>query len=663
MILIDCCQEADAAPDAFRFLSGHAGLPSALQADGDIESLVAVSLQVFDGLVPADLYAADKFHAHLAQDIDFRFDHVFFQTEGRDAVEQHAAGPGFLIKNSDIIAAGTQIVGCRQARGACADDCHLVVRTPHAAVVFLTDGDKTLFGVQFLIGDELFDLVNGDRIIHGSPGTGVLTAPVADRAADRRERIILLDQFEGVHKAALSRHADVTLYRQMGRAGSFAGRCAGIITVDLGILPVIGIPVVRAPGCLIRKQGRRIADLSLGRAKLLSQFGGAYRANFDAFAAGDAFFFVHVGTVGTAGHIGGIVKLAGTESVADTGGAVADGDDLFLSVDICDLVDKAVALRPFQDFQGFFIADVAAHASVDTVLRHVADAHTEFAVDLAGAFPAHGLLLAAGTLAHRIFVILIEPVGNVFHAGGEVLMLDGLFHGNDVHAYAGASRRNHGSDVFQGHLSHQIEEGGQLRMLSCQLIIHHHKFRGTRYEDGHIVLLVMVFILPVHFDHADPDQMVHHLFGVLVRHLVDFSQLFNIIGLAGLLEAQKEFGLFLGQYFVQHPVLRIIGIHGTGILDQIPVRDHGPQLQDQFLFLIVRRNVMRILSEIPLVDHTILLVFHADLPYVFEYFCLSLDIFVCLWMFMFVFGCSCSKMNQKSDSRFILMFENEPEIK
>ena len=642
MVLIDCCQEADAALYAFRFLSGHTCLPSALQADGDIKGLVAFSLQVFDGLVTADFYAADKLHAHLAQDIDFRFNHVFFQTEGRDAVEQHAAGPGFLIENSDVIAAGTQIVGRRQARGACADDCHLVIRSPHAAVVFLTDGNKALVGVQFLIGDELFDLIDGDRVIHGSSGAGVLAAPVADRAAYRREGIVLLDQFEGVHKAALSRHADIALYRQVGRTGSFAGRCAGIIAVDLGILTIIGIPVIRAPGCFIRQQGRRITDLSLGRAELLSQFGGAYRAYFDAFAAGDAFFFVHVGTVGAAGHIGGIVKLAGTEGVADTGGAVADGDDLFLSVDICDLVDKAVTLRPFQDFQGLFIADVTAHASVDTVLCHVADAHTEFAVDLAGALPAHGLLLAAGALSHRIFVILAEPVGNVFHAGGEILMLDGLFYGNDVHAYAGASRRNHGGDVFQGHLGHQIEEGGQPGMLCRQLIIHHHEFRGTRHEDGHVVLLVMVFILPVHFDHADPDQMVHHLFGVLVRHLVDFGQLFNIIGLAGLLEAQKEFGLFLGQYFIQHPVFRIICIHGTGILDQIPVRDHGPQLQDQFLFLIVRRNVMRILSEIPLVDHTVLLVFHTNLPDIFGSFCLSLDISVYLWMFM---------------------FENEPEIR
>ena len=51
---------------------------------------------------------------------------------------------------------------------------------------------------------------------------------------------------------------------------------------------------------------------------------------------------------------------------------------------------------------------------------------------------------------------------------------------------------------------------------------------------------------------------------------------------------------------------------------------------------------MRILSEIPLVDHTVLLVFHTNLPDIFGSFCLSLDISVYLWMFM---------------------FENEPEIR
>lgn len=38
--------------------------------------------------------------------------------------------------------------------------------------------------IQILLGNELLDLVNGDSLVDGSSGTGVLTAAVADAAAD-----------------------------------------------------------------------------------------------------------------------------------------------------------------------------------------------------------------------------------------------------------------------------------------------------------------------------------------------------------------------------------------------------------------------------------------------------------------------------------------------
>ena len=194
VILIGPRQEADAELDAFRVLTGHAGPAATLQADGQIEGLIALSLEVLDRDVFSDFHAAFELDAHLAKHVDLRLDDVLFQTEGRNSVHQHTAGTALLLKYGDVVAAGPQIIGRRHAGRASTDDRHLVVGSPHAAVVLLADRDEALVGVQFLVGDEFFDLVDGDGIVHRASRAGVLAAPVADRAADRREGVVLLDE-------------------------------------------------------------------------------------------------------------------------------------------------------------------------------------------------------------------------------------------------------------------------------------------------------------------------------------------------------------------------------------------------------------------------------------------------------------------------------------
>ena len=198
----------------------------------------------------------------------------------------------------------------------------------------------------------------------------------------------------------------------------------------------------------------------------------------------------------------------------------------------------------------------------------------------------------------------------MLHAGGHILALDSFFNGNDVHAYARASRRDHGRHIFQRHLRHQVEECRKFGVLRRQFVVHHHELRGAGHEDRNVVLLVVIRVLAVHFDQTYPDKMIHHLFRVLVRHIVHLRQIFDVVGHTGLLKAQEELRLLFRQNIVQSPVLRIICLHCPRILNEIPVRDHCPKLQDQFLFLLVRCNIVRVLSEVPAVDHAVFLVFH-----------------------------------------------------
>ena len=53
--------------------------------------------------------------------------------------------------------------------------------------------ESVAFASQILLGDKLLDLVDGNSLIDGTSGAGILAATVADAAADGGQRIIFLD--------------------------------------------------------------------------------------------------------------------------------------------------------------------------------------------------------------------------------------------------------------------------------------------------------------------------------------------------------------------------------------------------------------------------------------------------------------------------------------
>ena len=201
VVQVHFSQEFHAGLHALRVLAGNAGHAAALGADGHVEGLIAFASELVQGDVLSDLHAAADLHAHLADDVDLGFDHVLLQTEAGDAVHQHAAGPLLLLENGDGIAVAPQIVGGGQSGGAGPDHGDLL--GIELSFPVLAKRNIAVFCLQIQGGNIFLDLVDGQGLVDGAPGTGVLTPPVADGAADGGEGVVLLDQLQSLPITAL----------------------------------------------------------------------------------------------------------------------------------------------------------------------------------------------------------------------------------------------------------------------------------------------------------------------------------------------------------------------------------------------------------------------------------------------------------------------------
>ena len=322
-----------------------------------------------------------------------------------------------------------------------------------------------MLGLHILLGDELFDLVDGQRLVDGAAGAGILAVLSADAAADGRERIILLDELERVGIAAVARHLDVALDGDVRRAGGLAGRRASRPGLDAAVLvAVILVPVILAPLGIVRQLVVRILDGAFLGAELLAEADSAGRAGLDALAAGHALLGVALGHVSGGGQVRRVEQLTGAQRVADADGTIADAEDLVLTVDVRDLVDIAAVLGLLENLHGLLIGDVAAVVRLTAVVGEVTDADAPLAFHVAGALAADALLLAAGAHGHAdVTLVLLQPVGQVLDRQRLALGRDGLFDRDDVHADAGASGRHHLGDARQRQIRHALEEVRRLR--------------------------------------------------------------------------------------------------------------------------------------------------------------------------------------------------------
>ena len=276
--------------------------------------------------------------------------------------------------------------------------------------------------MQVLLRDEALYLVNGQGFVYGTARARILAAAVAYASAYCRERVLALDEFEGLGVLAFCRLLQVALNGYMRRAGRLAWRRTARVAVDAVAVAVVLVPHVRAPLGGVRQHLLRVLLLSVLGAELLSELHGSGRAVLHASAAGDAFLLVHPRDIGASAHVRGVEELRSAQGVAYLDVAVAYRENLALAVDIGDLVDVAIVLGALEYGHGLFVADGAATSGLAAVVRHVADGDAPVLVVVGAAFVQLLASVAAGAYgcAYMAFVPL-EPVGNVLYVNGLVL--------------------------------------------------------------------------------------------------------------------------------------------------------------------------------------------------------------------------------------------------
>ena len=353
-----------------------------------------------------------------------------------------------------------------------------------------------------------------------------------------------------------------------------ARRRTGFVAVDTVVVSVVLVPLVRSPGEVVGKFVFGIFDFALLCAKFLSEFDCACWAILYAFAASDAFVFFNASDICASRHVGGVEKLGCTQCVADIDVAVADCKNLVFAVDVGDLVNKTVLLCVAENLHCFFIGDIASLARFTAVISHIADADTPLFTAVAATFAELGSSVTAGADSDaEVSFVLFEPIGDMLDVHGAVFHLDCFLDGNDVHADACASRRNHRRDHSQRKIRHTLEEHRKFGMLVKLLLYHVGEFRRTGNEHRQRITtlfldrtVLVIVIAVVVFQNAD----IAHLFDEIVQFVfLDAGiQLFKIFHgvMVTHFHCERNVCHFIGHDATKSPVFGVVCRHAFDLV-------------------------------------------------------------------------------------------------
>ena len=554
---VDLTQEVDGNGHVLGILARNTGKAAALAADGHVEGLKALRAQLVERHIAADLHTVAELGAHQANDLNLGLDDIFLQLKAGDAVGEHAARALVLLEHDGLVALLGQVEGAGQAGRTGTDDGDLLVEAAGARRGHHRR-DIAGRGVQITLGDELLDLVDSHGLVHTTAGAGVLAAAVAYAAADSGQRVLALDERQGLVIAALGRELQITLNGDMRRAGRLAGGRAGLMRLDTVVVAVVGRPLGVIPLGGVGQLLARIlghAPAGLFAAELLAQLGGTGRTHLNAAAARHALVLLDLGDVGRTRQVGRVEQLRGAQGVAHVDVAVADGEDLVLAVDIGDLVHKAVVLGLAQDIVDLVARHVMAAVSLDHVIGHIAHGDAPVGRIISAALAHHATARTAAAGAGGILaLVFVEPVLDMLNGHRGARGVDGLLDRNDVHADAGASGRHHRRGFGQRALGCLLKELGVDRMLLELAHAHVEELGRTRHQHGQHPLLGALGVFPVVLEQARVAHVVEHLLDIGLGHAGELDHLGQRIGTTHL-HLAKHFSLLVGRGLGKRPVL------------------------------------------------------------------------------------------------------------
>ena len=554
---VDLAQKVDGHGHVLGILARNTGEAAALAADGNIKGLKALRAQLVERHIATDLHAIAELGAHQANDLDLGLDNILLQLKAGNAVGEHAARALVFLEHDGLVALLGQIEGTGQTCRTGTDDGDLLVeaagtRRGHHG------WDIAGRGIKIALGDELLDLVDSHGGVHTAAGAGILTAAVAHAAADSGQRVLTLDERQRLVIAALSRELQIALNGDMRGAGRLAGRGAGLMRLDAVVVAVVGRPLGVVPlGGIGQLLARILGHLSAGlfAAELLAQLGGAGRTHLNAATAGHALVLLDLGDIGRARQAGRVEQLRGAQGIAHVDVAVADGEDLVLTVDIGDLVHKAVVLGLAQDVVDLLARHVMAAVGLDHVVGHIAHGDAPIGRVVGAALAHHATARAAAAGAGGILaLVFVEPVLDMLNRHRGARSIDSLLDRNDVHADAGASGRHHRRGLGQRPLGRLLKKLGIDRMLLELAHAHVEELGGTRYQHGQHPLLGALGIFPVVLEQTRVAHVVEHLLDLGLGHAGEFDHLGQRVGTAHL-HLAEHFGLLVGRGLGKRPVL------------------------------------------------------------------------------------------------------------
>ena len=547
-------EELYAAPDAGLIFTGAAERRALPCAGGEVKRLVSLLAQLRYSDVLADVHAAAELHAHLAQDVNLRLDNVLLKTEGREDAGQHAADLVALLEHRDGVALYGEIIGAGEAGRTAADDGDLIREGLAGLVEHLRH--EARLGGQLLVRDELLDVVDGNGVINIAAGAGVLTGPVADAAADRRERVLALYELQRLEIAALGGKLYIALDGDM--RGAFHLTWRGAFLSDLAAVgAVINVVLVLAPEAVHGGELRLGGLLLVFRAQLGTELEGAHLAVIHAQAAGHALIALHLGDVVGPEHIRGVEVFAQAQGQAGTAAAVADGGGAVIALGGVYLVDKAVILGALEYLKRLLLADQPVAALLREELGVVVNIHAHIFLEVAAALAHKAPRAAAGAGAYGDGPGSLDYVLDLVIGGCVRVVPNGAADGHRAHGTHARRevRDKYGRAVARIALKALGNDGVFLHLL----LDGEHAFHDARHPDGVIVGLDVVVLALVHAaDYAALHELVNHGLGVLNARPGLFGYLFYAPRFADL-DMHADVGHLIRHDRVEYHVLGVGG--------------------------------------------------------------------------------------------------------